>query len=78
MSDKRYSTRIDVFSNIEEYEKFMEFARKRNPKTKADMIAALEAYKQADLVVDEHKERVEAKIMTAAKKGLFKPPKEQK
>jgi hypothetical protein len=78
MSEKRYFTRVDVFANMDEVCKFLEFAQKRNPKTRADMVAALEAYKKADLMVEEHKERVEAKIAEAARRGYFKPKKEPK
>jgi hypothetical protein len=78
MSEKRYFTRLDVFANIDEVIKFQEFARARGAKTRKDMVAALEAYKKADLIVEEHKERVEAHLAKAYRLGLFKPKGEPK
>lgn len=73
MSEKRYFTRIDAFSGMDEVFKFWEFAKKRGAKTRKEMTEALAAYKKADIIIEEHKERVEAKIVDACEKGMFKP-----
>lgn len=65
-------TRIDVFANLDEYIKFMEWAKTKNPKTKADMVRLLHEYKKADLVVNAHPERVEHELAKAIKAGKFK------
>lgn len=72
MSEKRYFTRIDIFRNIDEFIKFQEFAKKRGAKTREDMVEVLETYKRADLVVEEHKERVEAHLAKALRLGTLK------
>lgn len=69
-------TRIDKFDNMDEAFKFWEFAKRRGAKTMAEMVEALEAYKRADLIVEEHKERLEAMIVEAAKRGEFRRPHE--
>ena len=55
-------TRVDVFANLEEVEKFYAWAATKNPKTKEDMVRLLAEYKKPDMVVKMHKEHVEAKI----------------
>jgi hypothetical protein len=69
-------TRIDVFANIDEYIKFMDWAKTKEPKTRADMVRLLADYKKPDMVVDAHPEIVEHKISRALKIGRIKPSKE--
>ncbi len=71
-------TRIDIFASITEYIKFMEWAKTKEPKTRADMVRLLGEYKKPDLVVDAHPERVEHIIHQGLKQGKFKPPKGDK
>ncbi len=61
-------TRIDLFTNIDDYIAFMEWAQTKNPQTKEDMIRLLEEYKQPDLIVEGHKEIVEHKLVQGLKK----------
>jgi hypothetical protein len=78
MKNQRYFTRLDMFANMDEVFKFWEFAKARKAKTRKDMMEALEAYKKADLIIEEHPERVEAHLAKACKLGYFKPHKETK
>lgn len=64
----KHFTRIDVFANIDEVFKFWKFAKKRGAKTREEMTEALKAYKKADLMVEGHKERVEARLVQELKK----------
>lgn len=70
-------TRIDMFANIDEYMKFMEWAKTKEPKTRADMVRLLAAYKKPDLLIDAHPEIVEHKIEQGMKVGRIKPKKEK-
>lgn len=70
-------TRIDVFANIDEYMKFMEWAKTKEPKTRADMVRLLAEYKKPDLLIDAHPEIVEHKISQSMKVGRIKPKKEK-
>ena len=68
-------TRIDMFANIDEYIKFMDWARTKNPKTKADMVRLLGEYKRPEMIIDAHKERVEHEIVKRFKVGRLKQQK---
>ncbi len=70
-------TRIDMFANLEEYIKFMEWAKTKEPKDRADMVRLLGEYKKPDLIVDAHPERVEHEIVKRFKTGRFKPKGDQ-
>lgn len=65
-------TRIDVFTNIDEYIKFMEWAKTKEPKTRADMVRLLAEYKKPDMLIDAHPERVEHEITKQFKVGRVK------
>lgn len=65
-------TRVDVFANVDEYIKFLEWAKTKEPKTRADMVRLLAEYKNPDLIVDAHPEIVEHKLT----QELAKPSKE--
>lgn len=67
--------RIDVFANIDEYMKFMEWARTKEPKTRADMVRLLAEYKRPDMIVDAHPEIVEHRIEKGMRVGRIKPKK---
>lgn len=71
-------TRIDIFANIGEYMKFMEWAKTKEPKTRADMVRLLAEYKKPDLIVNAHPEVVEHKITQKLKVARIKPKKESK
>lgn len=71
-------TRIDMFANVDEYIKFLEWAKTKEPKTRADMARLLAEYKQPDLVVDAHPERVEHEIVKHLKTGRINLPKGDK
>jgi hypothetical protein len=65
-------TRVDAFANIDEYVKFMEWAKTKEPKTRADMVRLLGEYKKPDLYIDAHPEHVEHEIvkeLEARRKG---------
>ena len=72
-------TRVDMFTNLDEYIKFMEWAKTKEPKTRADMVRLLAEYKQPDLLINEHPEVVEHRITQKfnvkriSKKDLDKP-----
>lgn len=68
-------TRIDMFANIGEYLKFLEWAKTRNPQTRADMVRLLAEYKKPDIMVDAHPERVEHEIVKGFKIGRIKQSK---
>jgi hypothetical protein len=68
-------TRIDVFTNADEYIKFMEWAKTKEPKTRADMARLLGEYKKPDMIVDAHPELVEHKIFQGMKAARIKSPK---
>lgn len=68
-------TRIDAFANIDEYIKFMEWAKTKEPKTRADMVRLLGEYKKPDMLIDAHPERVEHEIVKNFKVGRVKPTK---
>ena len=70
-------TRVDVFANIDEYMKFMEWAKTKEPKTRADMVRLLAEYKKPDMVVDAHPEVVEHRITQKLKVARIKPRKEK-
>lgn len=70
-------TRIDVFSGIDEYIKFMEWAKTKEPKTRADMVRLLAEYKAPDIVVAGHPEHVEHKIYQGMKVAKIKPPRKK-
>lgn len=70
-------TRIDLFDNVDEYIKFMEWAKTKEPKDRADMVRLLAEYKEPDMVVDAHPEIVEHKIAQSLKLGYIKPRKEK-
>lgn len=69
------ATRIDVFDNIDEYIKFMEWAKTKEPKTKTDMARLLAEYKKPDMLIDAHPERVEHEITRQFKVGRVKQTK---
>jgi hypothetical protein len=71
------TTRIDIFTDITAYIAFMEWAKTRNPKTKADMLRLLAEYKEPDMIVDAHPEIVEHKITQSLKVARVKTPKEK-
>lgn len=71
-------TRIDMFANLDEYIAFMEWAKTKEPKTRADMVRLLAEYKKPDLIVDAHPEVVEHKITQNLKVARIKPQKELK
>lgn len=71
-------TRVDIFVNIDEYMKFLEWAKTKKPKTKADMVRLLAEYKKPDMIVDAHPEVVEHKITQKLKVARIKPQKESK
>lgn len=62
-------TRMDVWANIDEYIKFMDWAATKEPKTRADMVRLLAEYKKPDLLIDAHPERVEHEIVKHFKVG---------
>lgn len=68
-------TRVDVFSDMGEYTKFMEWAKTKEPKTRADMVRLLGEYKKPDLLVDGHPEQVEHRIHQGMKVARIIPPK---
>lgn len=68
-------TRIDMFANIDEYIKFMEWAKTKEPKTRADMVRLLGEYKKPDIIIDAHPEIVEHKIFQGMKVAKIIPPK---
>lgn len=68
-------TRIDAFANIDEYIKFMEWAKTKEPKTRADMVRLLAEYKKPDMIINAHPERVEHEIVKKFKVGRVKPQK---
>lgn len=68
-------TRVDIFSNVDEYIKFMEWAKTKEPQTRADMVKLLAEYKKPDLIVDAHPERVEHEIIKNFKVGRVKQSK---
>lgn len=70
-------TRIDMFANLGEYMKFMEWAKTKEPKTRADMVRLLAEYKKPDLIVDAHPEIVEHKLTQKFKTARLKPHKEK-
>lgn len=65
-------TRIDVFANADEYIKFMEWVKTKEPKTRADMVRLLAEYKKPDILVNAHPERVEHVITQGFKVGRLK------
>lgn len=72
-------TRIDMFTNVDEYIKFLEWAKTKEPKNRADMVRLLAEYKAPDMIVDAHPEIVEHKIVQGMKTARIKlPKKEQK
>lgn len=70
-------TRVDVFANIDEYMKFMEWAKTKEPKTRADMVRLLAEWKRPDMLVDAHPEITEHKIAQNFKVARVKPSKEK-
>lgn len=68
-------TRVDMFADMGEYMKFMEWAKTKEPKTRADMVRLLAEYKKPDLIVDAHPERVEYILKQGMKAARIKPPK---
>lgn len=70
-------TRIDIFATVDEYLKFMEWAKTKEPKTRADMVRLLAEYKKPDMIVDAHPEIVEHKITQTLKVARIKPSKEK-
>lgn len=70
-------TRVDVFANMDEYIKFLEWAKTKEPKTRADMVRLLAEYKKPDMLVDAHPEIVEHKITQNLKVGRLKTSKEK-
>lgn len=71
-------TRIDIFTNLDAYIEFMEWAKTKNPKTKEDMKRLLAEYRQPDIIINERKEIVEHKLHQAVKEGKIKLPKGDK
>ena len=69
-------TRIDIFTDVGKYIEFMEWAKTKNPKTRADMMRLLAEYKKPDMMVDAHPEIVEHKITQTFKVARIKPKKE--
>lgn len=68
------TTRIDIFANVDEYEKFLEWAKTKEPNTRADMVRLLAEYKKPDIIVDAHPEIVEHKLFQGMKIAKIVPP----
>jgi adenine deaminase len=78
---KKHLTRLDIFANMEEVFKFWEFAKARgltSKSTREEMAAALAAYKKADMIIEGHKEHVEARIAKELKAPIIEFKKESK
>lgn len=71
------TTRIDMFAGVDEYLAFMEWAKTKEPKNRADMVRLLAEYKAPDLIVDAHPEIVEHKLVQGLKTARIKPPKKE-
>lgn len=75
---RKIITRVDVFANMGEAMKFLEWAKKHNPKTQEDMNRLLAKYKKPDLFIDASPEAVEDKVEKGLKVARLGTPKKRR